>query len=171
MLNKGFIGPIGDDLPSLIPLIFGLVMFFSAFTSTFTAFDSRTTEFNQDISAMKVTRIMQSNNYIYSFDNFSELCSDVGIVNLSYVAGITDQAINPSAGLPDNLFEIRFFENDSGKFFSCSNTEAGNFMELVSDYLPMETALNRKVVSRIIPIVVEDNKIVKPMHLVVIAWK
>ena len=72
MLNKGFIGPIGDDLPSLIPLLFGLVMFFSTFTMTFSSFDARNTEFGYDVSVMRISRTLQSNSYIYNYNNFQK---------------------------------------------------------------------------------------------------
>src|SRR3989344_5883926 len=109
MLNKGFIGPVGDDLPSLIPLLFGLVMFFSTFTIAFNAFDSRNAEFDNDIAVMRVSRILQSNSYIYSYKNFRELCDTIGDVNVNFVAGISEA---PSKGTAtDIILDVQFFGN------------------------------------------------------------
>ena len=47
MVNqKGFLGPIGDDLPSLIPIIFGLVIFFAVFNTGFQAFQNKSRDFD-----------------------------------------------------------------------------------------------------------------------------
>ncbi|MCR4335362.1 MAG: hypothetical protein NUV57_02385 [archaeon] len=173
MLNKGFIGPIGDDLPSLIPLLVGLVLFFSTFTLTFNSFDTRNTEFNDDIMVMRISRVLQSNSYIYGYDNFTELCEEVGLISLDYVAGISAQAtsdIDDNAP-PKNIFDVEFFENKSGDVFYCTNTGIDSSNNLISDFLDLEEATNAQVVSRIFPIVLEDEKIVKPMHLFVVAWK
>ena len=173
MLNKGFIGPIGDDLPSLIPLLFGLVMFFSTFTLTFNSFDARNIEFNDDIAVMRVSRVLQSNSYIYGYDNFENLCDNLGVVNLDFVAGISSQGTDSSAAIAKNIFEIEFFKNDGDEIFYCTNTEAEPERNepKISDFISLQEATQTKVVSRIFPIVVEDDKIVKPMHLFVVAWK
>lgn len=174
--ERGFIGPIGDDLPSLIPLLFGLVMFFAAFTATFSAFDARNAEFNDEIAIMRVSRVMQSTTYIYSHENFRELCGTVGILNVNFVAGISDDATNdtkPQDLKPKNLFDVAFFAGGQGgspaSAYVCSNT--GKSALKMSDFLTLKQSLDYKVVSRIFPIAVEDNKVVKPMHLFVVAWK
>ncbi len=167
MLKKGFIGPIGDDLPSLIPLLFGLVIFFSTFTVTFNAFDQRNAEFNNDVAVMRISRTLQSSSYISSYENFSGLCRQIGVVNLKYVAGISEDAANGRD--VSSIFDVSFFSK-GGKTFYCSNiTESSP--EKISDFLSLKESVDTKVVSRIFPIVVEDDKIVKPMHLFVVAWK
>jgi len=175
VLERGFIGPIGDDLPSLIPLLFGLVMFFSTFTLTFNTFDDRNVQFDDDISIMRISRTLQSNSYIFSHKNFELLCSEIGIVNLDFVAGITEQGTRGEDGVVvGSIFEVEFFKNSEGEFM-CTNVPLDEATltdpARVENFLPLEVAVDRKVVSRIFPIVVEDNKVVKPMHLVVIAWK
>ena len=166
MLKKGFIGPIGDDLPSLTPLIFGLIMFFSAFTTAFTSFDQRNTEFFDDIALMKISKVMQTNGYIYSHDNFESLCSTIGAVNINYVAAITPDAYNRAE--TKAITDFSFFSS-GGKKFYCTNTEGTG--SAIKDIVTIREVGGRKMVSRIYPIVVEDEKIVKPMHLVVVAWK
>ena len=171
MLNKGFIGPIGDDLPSLIPLLFGLVMFFSTFTMTFSSFDARNTEFSYDVSVMRISRTIQSNSYIYNYNNFQKLCDNIGLVNVNYVAGISSQAAKH--GSVSNIFEVEFFEDGAGNAFYCSNVEPDNLSipPKISDFLTSADAIDETVISRIFPLVVEDDKVVKPMHLFVVAWK
>ncbi len=170
MLSRGFIGPIGDDLPSLIPLLFGLVMFFSTFTLTFNAFDGRTAEFRDDIDAMRISRLMQSNSYIYGYADFTELCRQVGAAGVKYVAGISDDAALGKE--VSDIFQVSFFADSQGNYFYCSNAETGlSSPPRVSDFISPDEARDRKLVSRIFPIVVEDNRVVKPLHLFVVAWK
>ncbi len=172
MLNqRGFIGPIGDDLPSLIPLLFGLVIFFSTFTVAFNSFDARNTDFKDDLAVMKISRILQSNSYIYSHDNFEELCEQIGVMNLKFIAGISADAQNSPATAPPDIYSINFFSNGDGTFY-CSNTNSKTGSSgSIADYISSTEISELKVVTRIFPIVVEDSKIVKPMHLYVVAWK
>ena len=169
--NRGFIGPIGDDLPSLIPLLLGLVIFFSTFTLGFNTFDARNTDFKDDLSVMRVTRTLQSNSYIYNYQNFRGLCEQVGVVNLKFVAGISqDAVISDPDHPPEDIYSAEFFKNSDGTFY-CSNFDSGGPHDSISDFISLQELGDKKVVTRIFPIVVEDNKIVKPMHLYVVAWK
>ncbi|HLC92709.1 MAG TPA: hypothetical protein VJH23_03305 [archaeon] len=173
MLSKGFVGPIGDDLPSLIPLLFGLVIFFSTFTLAFNAFDARNADFKDDLAMMRISRTLQSNSYIYNYNNFHSLCDQVGPVNLKFIAGISPDAQESSSEAKIDIYDIKFFKS-GGDFFYCSNIDPlpGSGDELgIGDFLSAEGSDGKKIVTRIFPIVVEDNKIVRPMHLYVVAWK
>ena len=174
--SRGYIGPIGDDFPSLIPLIFGLLMFFTAFTITFNAFDSANARFSDDIVLLKIGRSLHSNSYIYSYENFSDLCTQIGVVNLKYVAGLTeDYALAGSVpaagpGVNKSIFDARFIAL-GGDVFYCSNVPPKSGTGSVSDFVSLEEVSELRVVSRIYPIALEANKAVKPVHLVVIAWR
>lgn len=170
LLNKGFLGPIGDDLPSLVPLMFALIIFFSTFSFTWGIFDRRNLDFNDDLYTLRIARVLKSNGYISGSDNFDMLCKSLGIINLKYRAGITNAETAPDeytaqtgldAGI--NIFEIEFYESD-GYTFECTNVEPAEF-------LTVEGSIDKKIIARIYPIALEDNRVVLPMHLVVIAWK
>lgn len=169
MLERGFIGPIGDDLPSLIPLLFGLVIFFSTFSLTFDAFDARNTEFKDELTVMRISTIMQSNSYIFSHDNFNDLCDGLGLINLNYVAAISNDGTTGKQ--VNNIFEVSFFRNRENRTFYCSNVDEVSSPEQISDFLSLQEAEDRKIVTRIFPIVLEDEQVVRPMHLFVVAWK
>ncbi len=178
MLAKGFIGPIGDDLPSLIPLLVGLVIFFSTFSVTFNAFDARNAEFDHDIALMRISRVLQSNSYIFSYQNFAALCSQVGVSPLNFVGAISSDETMPNStdasdvGEAKNIFDTGFFTNGEGQTFYCTNvTGVDPPPKKFSDIITLKEAADLQFVSRIYPIVVEDNKVVKPMHLYVVAWK
>jgi hypothetical protein len=168
MLNKGFIGPVGDDMPSLTPLIFGLLMFFGAFTTAFTSFNQRNSDFSSDIEVLKISKQLESNGYIYSYENFQDLCNQINSTNIKFMAAITSEAFERSN--KSTIFEIVFYGTPN-KFY-CTNFESATpNPEQFKDIIDIPNLSQKKVVSRVIPIVVEDNKIAKPMHLMVIAWK
>ncbi len=178
--RHGYIGPIGDDFPSLIPLIFGLLMFFTAFTINFDSFDNANTRFNADVTLLRISRTLQSNSYIYSYTNFNELCSQIGVVNLKFAAALTEAWVNPSNATRGasgkgafGILDVPVFRSGNNAFY-CSNQEPLsplNNNPRVSNFVTAESSADRLLVSRVFPIVVEDDKVVKPMHLVVVAWK
>ncbi|MCX6802727.1 MAG: hypothetical protein NT067_06475, partial [Candidatus Diapherotrites archaeon] len=88
--QKGFIGPIGDDLPSLIPIIFSLVVFFTAFTATFSVFDKGNTRFDRTIKILKISDQMRGDKYINDIGEFKELCENISISGVNFKAGIVE---------------------------------------------------------------------------------
>jgi len=44
--SRGFIGPIGDDLPSIIAILLGLSLFFSALSFTLNVYNNKLTAYN-----------------------------------------------------------------------------------------------------------------------------
>ena len=121
-----------------------------------------------------MSRILQSNSYLYSYDNFETLCSNIGVVNMNYTAFLSTDAVKREPDR-DTIFDLEVFvseENNDSVFF-CTNIEDyedDNPMTL-SSFITLQDAQDERIISRIFPIVVEDDKKVKPMHLFVVAWK
>ena len=181
MLNrKGFLGPIGDDLPSLIPLLFALVMFFSTFTFAFKVFEDRNRDFQDDLTVLRIAKVLKTNGYISSYKEFEDLCESLGIVHLNFRAGLTnaetakDEYIESYLGGNEDeykrldIFSVKFYTitNNAGdeKIFECANVEPDK-------YLTLENSTDKTVITKAYPVVLEDNRIVKPMHLMVMAWR
>lgn len=205
MPARGFIGPIGDDLPSLIPLLFALVVFFSTFAFAFGVFEARSRDFQHDLKALQLAHALKANGYVGSAAEFRERCTSLGISGMKYRAFVTDVYARAGAtatgavpgggisaggsqgtgvtagtqGIADStsgtsstdgtaaepaLLDIygldAFSLGDAA--LECTNAE---------ERLTNESALQTTVVVKVYPIAVEDNMIVKPMHLVVIAWR
>ena len=57
--QRGFIGSIGDDIPSLIPLTFALVIFFAAFAFAFNAFDQKQNDFDQKFALLRIGQTLK----------------------------------------------------------------------------------------------------------------
>ncbi len=169
---KGFIGPIGDDLPSLIPIIVGLIIFFSSFTFAFNVFDQRNLEASSDRAVLEVARVLQSNGYITGLNDFKRLCASLNIPQIKYLAGITNAYTGPTGAQKIDPFHLDFYSlavstdpNDRAPL-QCLAPGLGDGFALTPQFLR-----DKRLLVKVFPLVVEENKIVKPMHLVVVAWK
>ena len=176
--QKGFLGPIGDDLPSLVPLIFALIIFFSTFTYAMNSMDSRNDDFDADLATLNIARIMRSNGYITGMDDFKRLCGMINVSGMNYEVALVETELTYDekyyASYDDprylgvDIFELRVFDStpdnaddaDASKF-SCSNLPE----------LPELIEVEQRISSRVFPIVLEDAKIAKPMFLVVVTWR
>ena len=191
MKNKGFIGPIGDDLPSLIPIVFALTIFFASFNSALSNFDSKNSSFSNDLETLKVARILRSNGYIVNLENFRQLCSLVQVNSIKYMAGIAEFNALPEDSLnPEKNYDF-VFEASNGEelkpldelFYKDPKFSAGNlegvfyctnlknleeFNKGVFDY--------KKTILRVYPVILEKDRgnglgiIAFPMQLVVVSW-
>ncbi|MBI2597759.1 MAG: hypothetical protein HYW50_01030 [Candidatus Diapherotrites archaeon] len=182
MLEKGFLGPIGDDLPSLIPLLFALLIFFGTFSFSFGVFNEKNTSFDADLAVLGISRILKGTSYITGISDFLQKCASINITKVKYRAGITNFFTAPqnyNAPLPDGQgysldplprsFSIGFFKNSNGEIFECTNlsrAETGAVQNEADEFFS-----GRPILVKIFPLVVEDERVVKPMHLVVVAWK
>jgi len=110
--SKGFLGPIGDDLPSLIPLLFALTMFFYVFTFTWNTFDQRGRLFEDALATMRVSGVIKGNNYLRGIDTFQERCNEAqGIRRVNFLSGLLELSTGP-----DQRFEPVDVEDLEDKF-------------------------------------------------------
>lgn len=167
--QKGFIGPIGDDLPSLIPLLFGLLMFFSVFGFAFSVLDSRKSFFQDDLDALRIAEQLKGNSYVVDAKQFTEQCEAITITRLNFVAGIIP--IEPQEGeAKETIFSIvekLVNEKDNADALVCANSK---------EIFSFERISGKKIISRVFSIAVEKKNskeviIVKPMRLIVVVWK
>jgi len=168
--SKGYLGPIGDDLPSLIPLVFALVIFFSSFYSTVEAYNTKTVDFENDIAVVQVSASLRGTGYVSSLSDFEKTCNALNVRQPLF-----------SSGLIPLEEEIDIFDLDSQYIldaetnnpFKCSNTD-----KVLTEGKAL--GANIKIVSRTYPLVLEKNftdadgkekTIVIPVKLVVVAWR
>jgi hypothetical protein len=79
--EKGFIGTIGDDLPSLIPIIVALLLFFTIFSITLNTYTQKNFFLRQNITLMNVSRELKGDSLILNVDNFLNNCSKMQVNN------------------------------------------------------------------------------------------
>ncbi len=184
-MQAGFLGPIGDDLPSLIPLVFALIIFFTVFTQTFNTFDERNTLFRDALSVVRLSDIFVGNSYIIADSQgskqFDQMCLTAqSIRTLNWKAGIVPLDVTILErktrekffqGIDIQELDQRFFSLETApgdaKIFSCSNTSE------------QVRYTSESIIVRFYPVALEINLLdtrlnrffVKPMLLVVVAWK
>ncbi|MDD5163662.1 MAG: hypothetical protein PHD95_05655 [Candidatus ainarchaeum sp.] len=118
--SKGFLGPIGDDLPSLIPLVFALIIFFYSFTFAWNAFDQKNRFFDDSKDVLDLASIMRGNSYVAGFDSFKESCANAqsGVKRIKFVVGLVELSSNPLAGASSLAGSPAEHFNPDGKEFS-----------------------------------------------------
>jgi len=164
---KGFLGPIGDDLPSLIPLLFALMIFFYVFTFTWNTFDEGTRAFNDAMAVLRVGNTLKGNNYLSGFEAFEQRCSEAkAIKRVKFMAGLLELSTGPGQpfeGVGLETMESKFYSN--GETFLCANT----------DERPV--VANSSLDTRYFPVALEFKNedtgsfYIRPMLLAVVTWR
>jgi len=62
---KGFIGPIGFDLPSIMPIVFAIIVFFSAVSYSYTTVNEKNNVLDSIESSIKIADILKGNSYLF----------------------------------------------------------------------------------------------------------
>ncbi|MFA6268938.1 MAG: hypothetical protein WCW13_02400 [archaeon] len=82
--SKGFIGPIGDDLPSLIPIVVSLVLFFTIFALTLNTFNSKNLYIEKQMNLTSVAREIKGDSLILSIEDFQKKCDAISLKKFPY---------------------------------------------------------------------------------------
>lgn len=102
--QKGYIGAIGDDLPSLIPIFIGLLIFFSVFLNTYNNYKSETKSFDMHQDAIDVSMTLRTDPVITDYNHFTDICNKVN-TNRNWTAFLVD--------LPQNIEDYEDVEIDN----------------------------------------------------------
>ena len=166
-MQKGFLGPIGDDLPSLIPLLFALTIFFSVFYFSLTEFTSKAASFDNDVAVVQISNALRGTGLVSDYSSFKELCTSLNIKNPKYVALIIKDANLDLTELEGSI------ESDSSippNNFECSNT-LETLSESILEIKKESSNPAARIVSRVFPIVLDKDSVIEQKFLVVVAWR
>ncbi len=169
---KGFIGAIGDDLPSLIPIFLGLIIFFSVFLNTYNVYKDNTDLYSLQQEGISISMILKSEPLIPDYDEFERICSKINSTKrwtaflVDLPMDIEEQKILPPD--KDTIFEEHILhyidiEQDINKEYLCPNSE-DNFNELNF------TNQNTKLIY-MYPITLQKELHAVPAKLYVIVWE
>jgi hypothetical protein len=84
---KGFIGSIGDDLPSLIPLFFALMLFFGALAFAFTTINERNSLINTYIDSLTIAKNALSDGSFADLNEFKATQNNI-VTMSNYIFGL-----------------------------------------------------------------------------------
>ena len=184
--KKGFIGPIGDDLPSLIPLVFALVIFFSTLNYALTQFSLTNYELNNRLELLRITKILRSDGLISGYEDWEKICNSVPRTALKFRAGIVyfpklleeqEGTGNGTKYLDTNKLETFFpHEDDSDNYFVCASKNFDGKKDIKGRFNSAAQENPETAYSLIYPIALEIKKetgeaVVYPAHLVIVAWR
>ncbi|MDD3159825.1 MAG: hypothetical protein PHQ98_02565 [Candidatus ainarchaeum sp.] len=183
--QKGFIGPIGDDLPSLVPIVFALLLFFTIFTATMDTFAKKNKTFEENLSSIALARQLRGDSLILDYDQFKSRCDLANLTNYSFnysVAIYNPFSQDSQIGFNPDDFMTEFVENNvnsdlflqiplvNGKKFVCEYKKPGSSQLSIN---------NKNYYYRFYPVAVSLKKdfdggeysIIVPTYLVVLIWK
>ena len=167
--KKGYIGGIGDDLPSLIPIFVGLTIFFAVFLNTYNVYRNNTDLYSLRNDAINISGIIKENPLISDQNQFIKSCNRVK-TKYNWNAFVTPLDLNSQnyKGLTINDL------NDENIMKHWAET-ANSPRKLICNKEGLDelkTALQTKDVTVYkYPITVQQQFYVEPAWLYVVVWK
>jgi len=117
--KKGFIGSIGDDLPSLVPLFFALMIFFAALAFAFTTINNRNAVINTYIDSLTIAKSALSDASFSTLAEFKSTQSNI-VTMSNYIYGIVyipdDATFNFENDLQNNFENVFVQDCDDNAF-------------------------------------------------------
>ncbi len=120
--SKGFLGPIGDDLPSLIPILFALIVFFSVFSYSFDNFDRKTVAYKISMTGVSIARQIKGTSYLSGYCNVRQGSSTCDSLSFKSICDQIQREVKSTSFLV-GLNELPIFENED-KFLEKLNNKA-----------------------------------------------
>ncbi len=186
--QKGFVGPIGDDIPSLIPLTVALLVFFGAFGFAFNSFEEKKAEFDQRLMLLSIGKTLKGDNLLDNYQKWKDACNSIEVTRYKFKAVVFLVSTKPDA----TFYNYEFFHDwqDDTSFvsepcYSCTGDKrvykmkdsGGSEQFLVCDNLsnlePINSskALSQKTLRINFPVALGKDDVFRPAILAVMVWK
>jgi len=125
--QKGFIGAIGDDLPSLVPIFFSLLIFFGTLSYVFITLNEKNTYLEKYFESISVSKEALGSSFFSGYAEFEERVASINTTENYIVGLIYDPNLlgNEGGGTVDTLDRENFIK-------SC---QIGNNEEYIIPYL------------------------------------
>ena len=148
----------------ILPLLFGLIVFFATFSFALTAFTQKNQAFAADRESLEVANTLKSDSYLGSLSEFTQLCNLVRNKSIRFSAGILPIAPGGSGTIElEDLPMKYFYSQEENGAFACTNAPDEDFS---SKFVNSTSFLTFSF-----PVAVEYKKVVLPMQLAVVAWR
>ncbi|MDD4983874.1 MAG: hypothetical protein PHH82_03500 [Candidatus ainarchaeum sp.] len=102
--KKGFIGAIGDDLPSLVPIFFSLLIFFGTLSFVFVTLGDRNAYLEKYFESISVSKEILGSSFYSGYTDFDMRVKGVNTTE-KYAVGLI---YNPEL-LGNNIFDKDYF--------------------------------------------------------------
>jgi len=191
MNKKGFIGSIGDDFPSLIPLFFAVLIFFSSLGYSFTTMNDRNDYINTYVDSLKIAKTALGKGNYSSYEDFMQTQESI-ITTSNYVVGlvyidknifdeytVSFEELDYDTFIRHELGELVLFEDrklpdpdgDSEQvYLHYSSSLQDDFEKNGKGINITDTAKLNKVFSYVYPVGLMTSKGVLAAYLIVLVW-
>jgi hypothetical protein len=103
--KKGFIGAIGDDLPSLVPIFFSLLIFFGTLAFVFVTLGDRNAYLEKYFESISISKEVLGSSFYSGYVDFDQKVKTVNTTE-KFAAGLI---YNPDLLGQYNLFDKDYF--------------------------------------------------------------
>ena len=167
--KKGYIGAIGDDLPSLIPIFVGLTIFFAVFLNTYNVYRNNTDLYSLRNDAINISGIIKENPIISDQNQFIKTCQRVK-TKYNWNAFITPLDLNSH-----NYKRLTVGDLDDENIMKHWAETGTNPRKLICNSEGLEelkiALLTKDVTVYKYPITVQQQFYVEPAWLYILVWK
>ncbi|MBI5229673.1 hypothetical protein HY991_06195 [Candidatus Micrarchaeota archaeon] len=124
-MRKGFVGPIGDDIPSIFPIIAGVMLFLGTVVYATNAIESKNRELDIRRTTLGLAYIATEKGFINPTDfdsrcqNISRPYADRQHIKFAIVVKKFCKAINVNT----NVFSAEADASTDGRGFDCTNDQ------------------------------------------------
>jgi hypothetical protein len=167
--KKAYIGAIGDDLPSIIPIFLGLIIFFAVFMNTYNVYRNSNNLYSLQNETIKIANTMTSEPLISDINTFKKMCDKVN-TKYNWNSFIVDLDLNSENYRSLNKFDLcdenLFFEyinnnnNNDKEYFKCF--ELDDFKNNTND---------KETIVYMFPTTIQKTDFVYPARIYVVAWQ
>ena len=164
--SKGYIGAIGDDLPSLIPIFLGITIFFSVFLSTYNVYRNNTDFYSLKNDAINISGILKEDPLFSDYNAFVKTCAKVN-TKYNWNAFVIPLDLNTDnyqvfqvSNISEENLSKHWQSPDVG--FFCGNKE----MEDLKTSL-----MSKDVIVYRYPVTIQQKFYVEPAWLYVTIWR
>jgi len=166
--KKGLIGAIGDDLPSLIPIFLGLVVFFAVFLNTYNVYKDTSNLYDLQQEAIKIAMTLKAEPLIPDYNFFNETCGKVNTTT-NWTAFLIDLPLdtNKQISLSPDTFADNIIKDTEENLFICGDDNIESVQKLLQNNSSKLIYLYPITVQRKI----ENVEHALPAKLYVIVWR
>jgi hypothetical protein len=105
--QKGFIGAIGDDLPSLVPIFFSLLIFFATLSFVFITINERNTYIEKYFESISVSKEILGSSFFSGYGDFESKIFNISTPE-NFATGLV---YSPDLLIYDNYLDKDLFVN------------------------------------------------------------
>ncbi len=170
--KKGFIGAIGDDLPSLIPIFMGLVIFFAVFLGVFNSYNAKNKVYNINQEAIEISMQLKSDPVIVNYNHFLEKCGKIKTTK-HWDAFLVDLPLDTEyyESISINDISDNGYENFVIKNIDEFNMDNYYICNIDQDLLDELKDPNKRIINYLYPVTLQrDNGYTTPARLYILIW-